>query len=109
MKKTIIVYCLLFVYLQSVSAEDGSRLWLRFDEAKTGVGKVISKLNTPIVSVASEELNRYWQGQPVELIIDKKLRQIKDGYRIKGDQNKITISASRGHKRIEAYCFIKVG
>lgn len=95
MKKTIIVYCLLFVYLQSVSAEDGSRLWLRFDEAKTGVGKVISKLDTPIVSVASEELNRYWQGQPVELIIDKKLRQIKDGYRIKGDQYKITISASR--------------
>lgn len=76
-------------------AEDGSRLWLRFPQTGQGKAQVISKYKSPSIDIARQELTAHWQGQPVEFRLDKKLSHLKDGYQIKGDKNKITISASQ--------------
>lgn len=76
-------------------AEDGSRLWLRFAEQGNSGVKITSKQKSPGINIAAEELSKYWQGHPIELVIDKKLKQLKDGYRIKGNQQKITIYANQ--------------
>ena len=90
-------YLLLLLLIPfSTFAEDGSRLWLRFDETGKNDAKIITKQNTPTKSIAADELSRYWNGnQSIELITDKKLKNLKDGYRIKSTPQKITISASQ--------------
>lgn len=75
--------------------EDGSRLWLRFPEKVDSKVKIIVKQTSPTIGIVTEELSKYWQGQPIELVIDKKLKQLKDGYKINGNQQKITIYANQ--------------
>lgn len=94
MKKTIILFYL-FIAISYVSAEDGSRLWLRFSDANQMKGKATSKINNPTVSIALEELQMHWKGQPIELVLDKGLKKIKDGYKIKKDKQGIKIMAGQ--------------
>jgi alpha-glucuronidase len=78
-------------------AEDGSRLWLRLGEAAAGGvagNKVVSNSKSPTASIAVDELTRHWQGKPVELVVDEKLQNLKDGYKISSNERKITISAA---------------
>ncbi|MFT4224293.1 alpha-glucuronidase [Dysgonomonas sp.] len=88
---------LIFLVLLPLSlfAEDGSRLWLRFPEAEQGKAKVISKHNNPTIQIARQELTNHWQGTTIELQLNKKSNYLKNGYQIKSDKNKITISASQ--------------
>ena len=90
-------YLLLLLLIPfSTFAEDGSRLWLRFDETGKHDAKIVTKQSTPTKSIVADELSLHWNGsQSIELIIDKKLKNLKDGYRIKGNSQKITISASQ--------------
>jgi alpha-glucuronidase len=78
-------------------AEDGSNLWLRFPNTKTGIfaDKIISKGKNPTIEIAKKELMNYWQGQTVELRTEKSLKNLKDGYTIKSNSDKIIISAAR--------------
>lgn len=94
MKKTIILFYL-FIAISYVSAEDGSRLWLRFSDTNQMKGKATSKINNPTVSIALEELQMHWKGQPIELVLDKGLKKIKDGYKIKKDKQGIRIMAGQ--------------
>jgi Alpha-glucuronidase len=92
-----LIITLLFAMSQlptSVFAEDGSKLWFRFQEVNEGAKKVVSKRTSPTINIAAKELNANWLGQTVELNVDRKLKHLKDGYQIKGDANKITISSS---------------
>lgn len=96
MKKNIILYCLvLFVYIPYLRGEDGSRLWLRFDAVEQGSANILSKQKhfSPTLAIAMEELTTHWKGQTVEFVVDKKLKNLKDGYLIKGYDQKITIYA----------------
>lgn len=94
---------ILFSFLVNLSslAEDGSQLWLRFSE-KNGTEnkdlKITSKRTSSIVNVAVGELQDHWKGQNIELAIDKKLKPLKDGYRITSlvDKIKITSAEDRG-------------
>lgn len=100
----------------ALAAEDGSRLWLRFDKA--GVGKevasgttatgsataatgvpagatVVAKDSHPSVEIARRELAAHWRGVPVELRIDRKLERLGEGYKITGGAERVTVSAPR--------------
>jgi len=79
-----------------VFAEDGSQLWLRFP-AKNGISadKIISKGSSPTLNIARKELSSHWQGQAVELRTENKDKNLKDGYRIISNSEKIVISAGK--------------
>ncbi len=89
MKRTLIsALVLLFAgcIYAATSGEDGSRLWLRFDTAKT------TSTITGVKGTAMTELQTYWQGGPVILKRQKGLP--KDGYTIKSQGGKTVISAA---------------
>ena len=68
-----------------VSAEDGTHLWLRYnDGAQASV--------TGVAGVAMDELKQHWKGGPVVLKRQKNIA--KDGYSIITNGSSITISAS---------------
>ena len=88
MKKQIFISALLLLLTgwSSSYAEDGSRLWLRFDN----VSKPATI--TGVKGTAMTELQTYWQGGPVLLKRQKGIA--KDGYTIKSQDTKIVITAS---------------
>ena len=88
MKKQIFISALLLLLTEwsSSYAEDGSRLWLRFDN----VSKPATI--TGVKGTAMTELQTYWQGGPVLLKRQKGIA--KDGYTIKSQDTKIVITAS---------------
>ena len=88
MKKQIFISALLLLLTgwSSCYAEDGSRLWLRFDN----VSKPATI--TGVKGTAMTELQTYWQGGPVLLKRQKGIA--KDGYTIKSQDAKIVITAS---------------
>ncbi|MBR5392816.1 MAG: alpha-glucuronidase, partial [Prevotella sp.] len=89
MKRTLIsALVLLFAgcMTAATSVEDGSRLWLRFDNAKT------TSTITGVKGTAMTELQAYWQGGPVVLKRQKGLP--KEGYTIKSQGGKTVISAA---------------
>lgn len=89
-----ILFFLIFPLL--VFAEDGSQLWLRFP-AKNGISadQIISKGSSPTLDIARKELSSHWQGQAVELRTENKDKNLKDGYRIVSNSEKIVISAGK--------------
>ena len=51
------------VYAMTMKAEDGSRLWLRYD-------KVQKACVTGVECIAAEELRNYYDGERVNLVVD---------------------------------------
>ncbi|MDR1557110.1 MAG: alpha-glucuronidase [Tannerellaceae bacterium] len=97
MKKLVVIFISVFI-VSHLAAEDGSRLWLRFQETKkeaTDSKLFRSNRKSPTITIALDELNRYWKGPAVDLIADKKAGTIKDGYKISYKGGKISISAAR--------------
>lgn len=90
-------YLFLLVFPVSFHAEDGSKLWLRFPNSKANFSleQIYSKGNSKTLQIAKKELINYWNGQAVELKLDKSLSHLKDGYTIKSNVNKVTISSSK--------------
>ena len=88
MKKQIFITALLLLLTgwSTAYAEDGSRLWLRFD--------TVSKpaTITGVKGTAMTELQTYWQGGPV--VLKKQKGLTRDGYTIKYQGGKIVISAA---------------
>lgn len=74
----------LALFVGTASADDGSALWLRAQHNKTKDIKASfdSKYRNTIVEKAADEINRYWHGNHVGLVVDKSLSNLKDGYRI---------------------------
>jgi alpha-glucuronidase len=93
--RAYIIIFLLFPLI--LFAEDGSKLWLRFPNVKNGISanKIISKGKNSTLEIAKKELINYWQGQTVELRTEKTLKNLKDGYTIKSNSEKIIISAAK--------------
>ena len=58
----------------AVHDEDGSRLWLRFDNASTSASV------SGVKGTAMTELQTYWQGGPV--VLKKQKGMAQDGYTI---------------------------
>ena len=64
------------VYAMTMKAEDGNRLWLRYD-------KVQKACVTGVECIAAEELRNYYDGERVNLVVDTTMAQ--DAYRIEGN------------------------
>lgn len=56
-----------------------------------------------------DELSNHWQGQTVELQLNKKLKHLKDGYSIKSNNQKIIISAGSDVGLLYgSYCLLRL-
>ncbi len=87
MKKTLLFALVLFMMgWSAVYGEDGSRLWLRMENANT------KPTVTGVKGTAMTELQTYWQGDPV--VLKKQKGLARDGYTIKYQGGKIQIAAS---------------
>ena len=88
MRKHIFISALLLLLTgwSSIYAEDGSRLWLRFDTVSNPA------TITGVKGTAMTELQTYWKGGPVLLKQQKGL--IKDGYTITSQKGKTVIAAA---------------
>ena len=82
-----IMTVLSFLY---VNAEDGHRLWLRFDISNTA--QVEAPAGSPTINIAKGELQNYYQGDHVMLRIDPSLPD-NDGFTISGTDNQLVITA----------------
>ena len=89
MKKLILslfVACLAL----TASAEDGHQLWLRYQPVNKA--KVTTPKQTPVIDVARQELETYYQGESVTLKLDASLPD-DDGFTIDIKDGKTTITA----------------
>lgn len=90
-------------------AEDGSRLWLRYPEINQKEKSILSSHSSPTINIALDELSNHWQGQTVELQLNKKLKHLKDGYSIKSNNQKIIISAGSDVGLLYgSYCLLRL-
>lgn len=104
--RVLLLWVFVVSFAVSVSAEDGSSLWLRYQS--TGAKADIKcEKQSPTLNIAVSELQKFWEGgMPVMLEIrkDKEWRKLgKEGYTIRtsgsGEGNRITI-ASYGEQGI---------
>ena len=93
MKKTLLMALCLALFAGYAYAEDGSALWLRATHNKTKAFKASfdPKYKNSVVEKAADEINRYWKGDEVKLIVDNSLTHLKDGFTI----DKGTIKAAK--------------
>lgn len=81
---------------ESLSAEDGSRLWLRQDSTAQATINCKIQQSAPIEK-AKEELKRTWSGKPVvlELNYDTEHKALgREGYTIKGDTDSVRLESA---------------
>jgi alpha-glucuronidase len=76
MMKRFFIFAVALIATLAMQAEDGSRLWLRYDTLKT------AKVNGPNC-LAAEELRNFFPGGEVNLVIDASVPD--DGYSIEGN------------------------
>ena len=89
MKK--IVFTILTVMLAAVAlAEDGHRLWMRYDAVKTA--QVEAPTGSATIDIAKEELENYFQGDRVMLRIDPTLPD-DEGFTLDGSDELLVITA----------------
>jgi len=84
--RKIILMMLALTAVGLAQAEDGSRLWLRYDEVNK------AKVDGP-ACVAADELRRFYPGEQVKLVIDPAMAD-DEGYLIAG--NTISAKTERG-------------
>ncbi|GGH15587.1 alpha-glucuronidase [Sphingobacterium alkalisoli] len=92
----MVICCAFLMVSFLVSAEDGSKLWLRGKAVSAEVAakrQIVIHSESIVVGLASKELEQYWAGSSVELIVDKKLKKLKDGYTISSSGRGLTICA----------------
>lgn len=78
--------------------EDGSQLWLRYtkvNSAEASQRTITAKSTHPTVQLAKQELVDYWKSKSVDLILDIKLKSLKDGFSISSKGNKLQVHASK--------------
>ena len=89
MRKVLLTFAAVLT-LSAAQAEDGHRLWMRYDVARTA--QVEAPAGSPTISIAKGELENYYQGSHVMLRLDPSLPD-DEGFTIKGDDDQLTITA----------------
>lgn len=80
------------VFCLHAVAEDGHRLWLRYADSHSA--QVTANASSPTVSLASDELQRYFLGTRASLQIDSTMTD-DEGFAISGNDDQVTIRARR--------------
>lgn len=96
-KSLFLIGAMLIAGLQT-KAEDGSRLWLRFDTNASASVQV--KSSTPTLDLAARELRAAWQGAPVRLVIKKDRALKAEGFRISRQADGSLVLTSPSEKGI---------
>nr|WP_244993029.1 alpha-glucuronidase [Bacteroides eggerthii] len=74
-----------------MAAEDGSHLWLRLPV--NAHAEISAPRQSPTLNIAVEELQQAWKGAPVRLVIQKDKQLQPEGFRIRHEDNKITLTS----------------
>lgn len=95
--KKLLSLLFMICFLFPVSAENGSRLWLRY--STDGNATISCNKQSPMLGIAATELRRAWKGVPVTLSLqrNKETRALgEEGYRLftSDDGRKITITSA---------------
>lgn len=90
MKKMLLsIICICI--LQMAYAENGSSLWLRYEQGNQS--EIYSNKNTPTLQTAVQVLKEAWKGAPVTLTIRKNPSLKEDGFTIHTQKEKICITS----------------
>ena len=88
--KNLLFALLTLLTAAPAQAEDGHRLWLRYDIARKA--QVEAPAGSPTISIAVGELQNYFQGSHVMLRLDPSLPD-DDGFTISGNDENLIITA----------------
>ena len=91
MKKLLSLFLLLSCLLGPVSAEDGSRLWLR--QSTDAHAQITAPRQSPTLNIAVRELKQAWKGLPVTLVLKKDKQLSSEGFRIRQVNGKLTVTS----------------
>jgi alpha-glucuronidase len=91
MKRKYLSIITLLLFAIQVSAEDGSRLWLRNDTSNHA--NVICNNKSQTTAIAVDELQKAWKGIPITLLIKKNDSLGEEGFCISSNNKEIILSA----------------
>lgn len=80
------------VIICDVLADDGNRLWLRYDAQSKPARIMTGNISGPTVDIAVDELRHFWRGEDITLHTDNTMPQ-GDGFRIKRDNGSLSLTA----------------
>ncbi|MFD2744696.1 MULTISPECIES: alpha-glucuronidase [Sphingobacterium] len=92
----LIIFTVVWIPVGLLQADDGSQLWLRYDRVSAQIAAlrtISSKSSHASAQLAVQELENYWAGQHIELVLDQRKQSWKDGYQIQGNSQKLRITA----------------
>ncbi len=90
--KKLLLSLFMFVMAQSVMAEDGHQLWLRYKPVNKT--QVTAERLSPTINIVKQELETYYDGTPVTLRLDATMPD-DDGFRIERTASSVTLTARR--------------
>ena len=85
------LFYIAIVFVTQMAAEDGSHLWLRLPA--NAHAEISAPRQSPTLNIAVEELQQAWKGAPVRLVIQKDKQLQAEGFRIRHEDNKITLTS----------------
>lgn len=85
------LFYIAIVFVTQMAAEDGSHLWLRLPV--NAHAEISAPRQSPTLNIAVEELQQAWKGAPVRLVIQKDKQLQTEGFRIRHEDNKITLTS----------------
>lgn len=85
------LFYIAIVFVTQMAAEDGSHLWLRLPA--NAHAEISAPRQSPTLNIAVEELQQAWKGAPVRLVIQKDKQLQPEGFRIRHEDNKITLTS----------------
>ena len=85
------LFYIAIVFVTQRAAEDGSHLWLRLPA--NAHAEISAPRQSPTLNIAVEELQQAWKGAPVRLVIQKDKQLQPEGFRIRHEDNKITLTS----------------
>ena len=88
--KKLLLSVLVIVTVSFAKAEDGHRLWLRYNPVHTAL--VEAPAGSPTISIAQGELEKYYQGSHVILRLDPSMPD-NEGFVMNGNDDQLTITA----------------
>ncbi len=88
--KKLLLSVLVIVTVSFAKAEDGHRLWLRYNPVHTAL--VEAPAGSPTINIAQGELEKYYQGSHVILRLDPSMPD-NEGFVMNGNDDQLTITA----------------
>jgi alpha-glucuronidase len=85
------LFYIAIVFVTQMAAEDGSHLGLRLPV--NAHAEISAPRQSPTLNIAVEELQQAWKGAPVRLVIQKDKQLQAEGFRIRHEDNKITLTS----------------